>query len=379
MVLLKYSFRNIVRDIKIVVVFLVLLVFAVVAYIVFPTSAKTAFKAINQYGFKDTVFIIEKDNLKLAFSRVDELLYQFVKTAPHVKKIDNTPLVAPYLQMSSVFGNQFLMLRGITDTFYKLRGKSFEIIQGDKPKNQYDLLIGYLASKRLKKSFKVGDYLSLENRKWKITGIYKAKGDPAESGALVRMEDFKEVSARGTYSYIEIKADSPQNIPKLTGYVNMAFEMLHDEFPDAPAIMALPEKQYWKQLAKMFKMAVMVSKAKAAVVVVCVLMFLMNLSHSLFRKRTPEIRILTLCGVSKGKICIGMIVEVLVISIFAGIIGGVLALACNGMTVNLQLATVLLKIEPTAIGKGMIMTMILGCLGAILPIIKVAFSRQGLA
>ena len=88
----------------------------------------------------------------------------------------------------------------------------------------------------------MGDLLSLENRKWKVVGIFRAKRDPAESGALVRMEDFKEVSARGTYSYIEIKADSPKNIPKLTKYVNMAFGMLHDEFPDAPAIMALAGK-----------------------------------------------------------------------------------------------------------------------------------------
>ena len=373
--LLMYSLRNVVRDKKIVIASIVLLVVAVVGYIVFPTAAKSAFMAIKKYGFKDTVFVLEKDNLKLAFSRVDEELYQFVKTAPHVKKVGDEPMVAPYLQMSSVFGNQFLMLRGVTDTFFKMRGNTFEIVQGKGFQEQYDILIGHLASKRLGKTFRVGDILSLEDRKWKIVGIFKAKGDPVESGALVRMDDFKEVSARGTYSYLEIKADSPKNIPKLTGYVNMAFGMLHDEYPDAPAIMALPEKQYWGQLSKMFRMAILVSKIKAGAIVICVLLFLMNIFHHSFIKRANEIRILTTCGVSTSGIFFSMLFEVFIVSIVAGIIGGGVAVACSGMTVNLQLSTVILKIAPSAIFKGVLIAVVLGCLGAILPMLKVSFSK----
>jgi ABC-type antimicrobial peptide transport system permease subunit len=268
------------------------------------------------------------------------------------------------------------MLRGITDIFYKVRGKTFEIIQGRGLRDKYDILIGYLASKRLGKNYEIGDILNLEDRKWKVVGIFKAKGDPAESGALVRMEDFKEVSARGTYSYIEIKVDSPKNMPKLIKYVNMAFGMLHDEFPDAPAIMALPEKQYWGKLAKMFKMAIMVSKVKAFVIVTCMLLFLMNISHSYFQKRTNDLRILNNSGISKVWLFAGLVCEVLIISMVAGILGGVLAVACSGMTVNLQLATVLLKIPPSAIFTGLKLAIILGFLGTIIPIFKLGFSRH---
>jgi ABC-type antimicrobial peptide transport system permease subunit len=368
--MLKYSLKNILRDKKSMTICLILQIFAVVAYIVFPTAAKSAFMAIKKYGSKDTVLVMEKGNLKLAFSRVDEELYQFVKTAPHVMKKDNEPLVSPYLQMSSVFGKKFLMLRGITDNFYRIRGKTFKIVKGRGLRDKYDILIGHLASKRLDEPYKVGDLLSLENRKWKIVGIFRAKRDPVESGALVRMEDFKEVSARGTYSFIEIKADSPKNIPKLTKYVNMAFGMLHDEFPDAPAIMALPEKQYWGELAKMFKMAILVSKAKAAVLVVCALLFIMNISHSSLMKRVAEIRLLTNSGVSKFGIVSSLLFEVLVISVLAGIIGGIIAMALSGTTVNLQLSTVILKIGHAAIPKGVILAIMLGFLGNILPAIR---------
>ena len=373
--MLKYSLRNILRDRKSIIVNMILLMTAVAAYIVFPAASKSAFLAIKNYGFNDSVLIMEKDNLKVAFSRVDEELYQFVKSAPHIKKKGNKPLVSPYLQMSSVFGKKFLMLRGITDIFYKLRGDSFKIVQGRGLKDKYDILIGHLVSRRLGAVYKVGDFLSLENRKWKVVGIFKAKGDPAEAGALVKMEDFKEVSARGTYSYIEIKADSPKNIPELIGYVNKAFGLLHDEFPDAPAIMALPEKQYWGKLAKMFKMAVLTGKIKAAVIVICMLFFIMNISHSFLMKRTEEIRILSNSGVSKFGIFLGMLLEVLIISIVAGITGGVIAMAFSGMTVNLQLATIILKIKSAALLKGVVFAIIVGCLGAILPLLKLSFSR----
>ena len=192
------------------------------------------------------------------------------------------------------------------------------------------------------------------------------------------MEDFKEVSARGTYSYLEIKVDSPENIPKLTGYVNMAFGMLHDEFPDAPAIMAVPEKQYWGKLAMMFKMAILTSKAKVTVIVVCMLLFIMNISHSALMKRTGEMRIFSNCGVSKLKLFSGMLFEVMIVSVVAGIIGGILAVACSGMAVNLQLATIILKIEPSVIPKGVILAIVLGCLGSILPMIKLGFSHKAI-
>jgi len=374
--MLKYCLRNIFHDKKSKSVCLILMILAVVTYIVFPTSGKSAFMSIMKYGFKDTVLVMEKGNLKLAFSRVGEDLYEFVKTAPHVKQKGNEPLVSPYLQMSSVFGKKFLMLRGIKDVFYKLRGETFKIVQGRELRDKYDILIGHLVSKRLGEQYKVGDILPLENRKWKVVGIFTAKGDPAESGALVRMEDFKEVSARGSYSYIELKADSPKNIPKLMGYVNMAFEMLHDEFPDAPAIMALPEKQYWAELAKMFKMSVLVSKAKALVIFVSILLFIMNISHSSFMKRTEEMQILSDSGVSRSGMFFVLIFQVLVVSVLAGIIGGFVAMSFSGTAVNLQLATIILKIGPSALVKGLIVAIILGFLGNILPIMKLCFSHR---
>ncbi len=371
--ILIYGCRNIIRDKMSKIISLILMILAVVSYVVFPTAGKSAFKSIMEYGFKDRVLVMEKDNLKLAFSRVGEDLYEFVKTAPHVKHIDNEPLVSPYLQMSSVLGNQFLMLRGINDIFYKLRGKTFTIIQGRKLRDQYDILIGHRVSKRLGKPYKVGDILPLENRKWKIVGIFTAKRDPAESGALVKMADFKEVSARGNYSYIEIKADNPKNIPKLMGYVNMAFEMLHDEFPDSPAIMALPEKQYWSKLAGMFKMSVLVSKVKSIVIFVSILLFIMNIFHSCLDKRSPEIERLLKGGTGRAGLFFALMVEVLAVSVVAGIIGGFIAISLSGTAINLQLATILLNIGPPALVKGVMVAVILGFLGTIFPILKLCF------
>jgi ABC-type antimicrobial peptide transport system permease subunit len=79
---------------------------------------------------------------------------------------------------------------------------------------------------------------------------------------------------------------------------------------------------------------------------------------------------------SKAWLFISLICEVLIVSIAAGIIGGVLAMACSGMTVNLQLATVLLQIPPSAILTGVRLAITLGILGSILPIIKLSFAHH---
>jgi len=370
--LVKYSVRNIIREKISVLSKIILLTLATVAFIVYPTIGKSAFKTIKNYGYKDSILIMEKGNLKLAFSRIKEDIYQFVKTGPHIKKIGDKPLAAPYLQMTSVYGTKFLMLRGVTDVYYTLRGKSFKIIQGRALQDKYDILIGNMVSERLGKQFKIGDFLDLENKKWKIVGIFKVKGDPVESGAMVKLEDFKQVSAREAYSYVELKVDEPKNMPELTGYINTAFDLLHTEFPDAPAIMAIPDREYWPKLANVFKMTIMVNQARAVVIVICILLFIMNITHSALQKRTDERKILIHNGFSKGILFWGMLLETMIISTVAGLMVGFIVFSFNGTFIHLHLSTIVLKIGPSVFLRGFVIAILLGLLGNILPIIRTA-------
>jgi ABC-type antimicrobial peptide transport system permease subunit len=259
------------------------------------------------------------------------------------------------------------MLRGITDDFYRVKGETFSIVEGRDLENKYDILIGYLVPMRLGRPYAVGDSIVLEGRSWKIVGIYRAERDPVESGALIAMEDFREVSARGTYSYVEIKADSPKNIPTLMRYVNMAFEALHAEFPDAPAIMAIPERQYWSSLAKVFKMAVMLGNVRAAVIVIVVFLTIMNISHSFLMKRRGEVRVLSSSGFSGREIVAGVLLEAFIVSVIAGIIGGVIAIKFSGTAINLQMSTVILKVGRSAVPRSLILAIVLGLGAVILP------------
>jgi ABC-type antimicrobial peptide transport system permease subunit len=272
--------------------------------------------------------------------------------------------------MSSVYGDRFLMLRGVTDAFYRVKGKTFKIREGRNLRDKYDVIIGHLVPRRLGRPYAVGDSIHLENRNWKIVGIFEAARDPVESGAIVKMEDFREVSARGTYSYIEIKADSPKNIPGLMRYVNMAFESLHAEFPDAPAVMAIPERQYWSSLANVFKMAVMVGNARAVVIVVCALLAIMNIYHNILSGRSAEMRVLSASGFSRGEILSGVVLEAFVLSLGAGIIGAVIALKLSGTTINLQMSTVILEVGGPAFPRAVVLGVVLGVAGAIVPALK---------
>ena len=105
-----------------------------------------------------------------------------------------------------------------------------------------------------------------------------------------------------------------------------------------------------------------------------VFLFIMNISPSSLRKRTVEMQTLSDSGVSIYGMFFVLIFEVLVVSVLAGIIGGFIAMSFSGMAVNLQLATIILKIGHFALVKGLIVAIILGFLGNILPILKLCFS-----
>lgn len=367
----KDGLRNIVRDKTFMMLRIVLLAVAAVAFIIFPLKGQMAYQSIKNSGHADSVLVMEKGNLKLAFSRIHEDIYQFVKSAPYVKKMDDEPLVSPHLQMTSIFYNKFIVLRGVEEVFFKQRGAEFELVEGRQLRDKYDILIGSLLPARTGRQFKIGDSILLENRDWNIVGIFKAKGDSVESGALVRMEDFKEATAREAYSYIEIKAESVKSIPQLTEYINRVFETIHSEFPDSTPIMALPEKEYWAKLAKVFKMSVLVNKAIAAVVFICSLLFLLNISHSSMRKRENGMQEMMRSGTGRGGLLSSVILEIVVLALFAGLIGGLIAMAFGGRPINLQLSTVILDVGGgAALRKGVITAVILGLLGGVPSIIQ---------
>ena len=96
-------------------------------------------------------------------------------------------------------------------------------------------------------------------------------------------------------------------------------------------------------------------------------------------KRTEDMQQLSHSDVGRSGMFFALFVKVLVVSVFAGIIGGIIAMAFSGTAVNLQLTTIILKVGPSAIPKGVILAIILGILGNILPMLKLCFFTRSYA
>jgi putative ABC transport system permease protein len=134
--------------------------------------------------------------------------------------------------------------------------------------------------------------------------------------------------------------------------------------------MALPERQYWSRLANVFKMAVMLGGVRAAVIVVCVLLTVINISHSSIVRRSGEFRTLSAVGISRQEILSGLLLETAIVSVAAGVAAGLIVMRTSGSAVNLQMSTVILNVPRSVFPRAILIAIGLGLAGVMLPALK---------
>lgn len=259
----------------------------------------------------------------------------------------------------------FGLVRGVTPGVLLVRNR-VELLQGDWPQVN-EVMIGRLAATKLgleTGGLQVNDYLTFENRRWRISGIYSAGGSVFESEVWCRLDDLQQAMKRQDLSLVAMTVAPDGDYSEIDLFCSSRYEL---------DLMAMQEMEYYRGLQKHYGPVRMLAWLVVGLVSAAGVFAGLNTMYGAVLGRIPEIASLQTIGFVRRAVVMSLIQEGLLLAAAASLLASAIAFALvNGAAIRFTMGAFELRIDNMAILIGCGTGLLLGCLGSIPPAIRAA-------
>jgi putative ABC transport system permease protein len=214
-----------------------------------------------------------------------------------------------------------------------------------------------------KPTLAVGDTFSLGPRQWVVVGVMNSAGKTFDSEVWAKRKVAGEMlrkDSRSTAVFRVADGLDPEQVAK----------QMTQEFK-SPAIIAQTETTYFESLSSTNKQFLYMIVVVAALMAVGGIFGVMNTMFAAVAQRTREIGMLRILGFARWQVLVAFFLEAILLSVIGGLLGCAIGWWCNGLSATSQMnsKSVMLKlvVDARIIGAGMAFSIIMGCLGGLLP------------
>lgn len=325
------------------------------------------------------VFINEGDG-RLEFVKPGDLLWAAYEQRGDVRAVSE-------LRVSNK--RRFVQVRGVEDPAIAADVHGLELLSGHwfsdagveelpaepgkQPETAVQAVLGEGAAKAIgpdvgKESLEVGDVFLLGPKRWKVVGILKASGTVFGSEVWTKRSYIGDLYGKpSTISSITIRTKSPADAEALT-------KALKDY--KLAKLNPQTETDYYSQ-QRTFLLII-----RTAIIVLTVFMALggifgvMNTMFAAISQRTKDIGVLRIIGYARWQVLVSFLLESMVLALFGGLLGCALGMLVHGRSMTSVVGaaqgfgkTVVLQLSvtPNTILVGVLLTLIMGLLGGLLP------------
>lgn len=264
-----------------------------------------------------------------------------------------------------------VVVRGVSVDSFAIRPE-LKLIEGRHTEpGKNEVIVGIQAQEEFI-GLNLGDRVELREFTWTVVGTFEAGGSSIESEILGDLSNVQSAFRyEGGITSIRLRLTSPSLIKGLA-----------DSIKEDPRLhVDLHSEQDWykkssqdnTQLIKIFALIVGIIMSVGAVFAA------LNTMYTAVASRTYEIATLRAIGFGGGPVVISVLVESLILAIFGGCLGALIAyLAFNGFTVSTLDSTAFSQIvfdfnvSPFLISLGIVVSVGLGMIGGFFPAIRAA-------
>ena len=213
----------------------------------------------------------------------------------------------------------------------------------------------------------VGDTFSLGNHTWIVVGILKSRGSTFNSEIWAKRSLAASLFGKDTYTSMVLRTKDVAAAKKLK-------EFLSKDYKKA-AVNAQLETEYYKGLSETTAQFSYAIGFLAIVMSVGGIFGVMNTMFAAISQRTADIGVLRLLGYARRQILVSFLLESLAIALVGGLVGCGFGALANGATVSSVVAgsaggksvVLQLTIDAEIIATGILLTLLMGLLGGLLP------------
>ncbi len=255
------------------------------------------------------------------------------------------------------------LLRGITPAAALLR-KQVQIVDGSWP-GPGEVLIGRLAATKLGcrgAALATGGTITLDGRRWRISGHFAANGAAFESEMWCPLADLQQALKRQDLSLVAVGLASGTSATDV--------EMFCKERVDLE-LQAVAETKYYAALQKHYRPVRMLGWLVVGLVASAGVFAGLNTMYGAVVGRIRELSTLQALGFRRRSIALSLIQEATLLAATGSLIAAFLALVLvNGTAVRFTMGAFALRVDSVAILVGCTTGFLLGAIGAIPPAIK---------
>ena len=256
-------------------------------------------------------------------------------------------------------------VRGVRDLGYSVH-RSVKLVEGHLPEKDFDLLVGPTVHVKMgvpQSALGVGATLHFEGKTWTICGRYTANGGIIESELWAREQDMMTVLRRRTHTFACIRFTSPRQVDE-------ALALFRTSGAIERFFKGWPEKQYYRDYTKALAWMFWLSLFMVAAITAAGALIGVNTMYTAIISRIDEIGTLRVLGFCRADIVVSLLIESTATSLLGGVIGISLSFAVNGLPMRLSQGAFTLVVDWQVLVGGLILAMLIGALGALIPTIK---------
>ena len=225
-----------------------------------------------------------------------------------------------------------------------------------------------LDSARNRERLDVGDTFFLDNRPWVIVGVMQSAGSTFDSEVWAKSSVVGPMFGKETLTSVVVRTDSADGAKELRKYFT-------EKYAKA-ALQAQVETDYFSALGETSKQFLYAVVFVTAVMAIGGVFGVMNTMFAAISHRTKDIGVLRLLGYARWQILAVFLIESLLIALVGGLLGCALGMLTDGWSATSVVSSgpgggkfVVLKlsVDANVLSAGLLMTIVMGVLGGILP------------
>jgi len=331
--------------------------------------------ALVSSGSKDNLMVLREGAQAESTSWVSREKYRVITALPGIEKAkDGAPLASPELvvifklpRYDNPTGSN-VNVRGVTAKALELR-PYIQVVEGRMPRSGTNEAI---VSKRMPKRFvnmNVGDTFQSGRRSFQVVGVFDADNTSFDSEIWTDLDYLGQVQNRTAYSSVLLKPNSAA-----------AFRSISDAIATDTRLKLLTkseQKYYEDQTSGLLGIKILVTIV-AFFMVLGATLGAMNTMFSAVASRKRELATMRALGFRRRDVLLSVVVEAIVLSALAGVIGVLLALPVNGIAtgtanfVTFSEVAFNFTISPQVAMFAVALAIVAGVIGGLLPAISAA-------
>jgi ABC-type antimicrobial peptide transport system permease subunit len=281
-----------------------------------------------------------------------------------IEKRGDVSSISPEVYMASMISvgedKHLAVLRGITPTAFTVHWQ-VTVNNGTYPASG-EVLVGRLAHIKLgvsKELLSVGNTLEIEGRKWRISGEFVAPGTALEAELWLPLSELMTQIKRDTLSCAVVTLKPNSDVGELELFTKTRIDL---------AISAIYETEYYKELTKYYQPVRILGWMMATLIAIGGGLGGLNTMYGAIQTRAKELATLETLGFSRIKILISILQEFLLLTVTGTLVASLFAIfIIDGMAIRFTMGAFTLRVDGVVLTVGLIVGMLLGVLGVLLP------------